>query len=245
MALVDSSMESGLDRLVVLIPAWQPDGRLVTLVRELAGCGFAGVVVVDDGSSGAGAEIFGELREMASVRVVRHERNLGKGRALKTGMEVVLREIPGVRGVVTADADGQHIAADVVRVAAALRWDEGDVVLGVRRFRGAVPLRCRVGNGFTRGMFRLLTGVRLGDTQTGLRGIPRGLLRELLQMEGERYEYETVVLTRLCLGGCSLVEVPIETVYLEGNRSSHFRPFGDSVRVLAALVRCVYRAQRG
>jgi glycosyltransferase involved in cell wall biosynthesis len=244
MALVETSVARGLERVVVVIPAWQPDGRLVTLVRELLGWGFGGVVVVDDGSSGAGAEIFGELRDMAPVRVVRHERNLGKGRALKTGMEVVLREMPGVQGVVTADADGQHIAADVVRVAAALR-ESGSVVLGVRRFRGAVPLRCRVGNWVTRGMFGLLTGVRLGDTQTGLRGIPRRLLRELLQMEGERYEYEMVVLTRLCLGGCALVEVPIETVYLEGNRSSHFRPMGDSVRVLVALARCVFRSQRG
>ena len=205
-----------------------------------AGGGFAGILVVDDGSSETSVGVFEELRRLASVVVVRHERNRGKGRALKTGIEFVLREMPEIQGVVTADADGQHRAEDIVRVARGLS-QEDRLVLGVRAFGGVVPLRCRVGNGATRSLFRLLTGVRLSDTQTGLRGIPRGILGELVELEGERYEYEMVVLTRLCGTGRRPVEVPIETVYLEGNRSSHFKPLADSVRILWVLVRCVVR----
>jgi len=228
-------LPGSLEGLVVLIPAWEPDGRLLALVEGLVGCGFAGIVVVDDGSSGGSAEIFEALRRWPSVRAVRHERNRGKGRALKTGIELVLREMSEVRGIVTADADGQHTVADIVRVAAALRGDE--FVLGVRTFAGAVPLRCRVGNAVTRGVFRLVTGVRLGDTQSGLRGLPRGMFQDLLVLEGERYEYEMAVLVWACRGRRRPVAVPIETVYLEGNRSSHFKPLVDSVRVLTALVR--------
>lgn len=236
-----SSLERDFDRLLVLIPAWQPDGRLLSLVKELRGCGFATILVVDDGSSGAAARVFEELRRLPSVVVVRHERNLGKGRALKTGIGLVLREMPGIQGVITADADGQHRAEDIVRVARGLCQEER-LVLGARAFGGVVPLRCRFGNGVTRSVFGWLTGVRLSDTQTGLRGIPRRMFAELIEMDGERYEYEIVVLTRLCRTERRPVEVPIETVYLEGNRSSHFKPMLDSVRILWALVRCVVRS---
>jgi glycosyltransferase involved in cell wall biosynthesis len=241
MSCSESSLENGLGRLLVLIPAWQPDYRLVSLVEELRGCGFAGILVVDDGSLETSGRVFEELQRLSSVLLVRHERNRGKGRALKTGIEFVLREMPEIQGVVTADADGQHTAADIVRVAKAL-YGEERLVLGMRAFGGVMPLRCRVGNGVTRSLFRLLTGVRLSDTQTGLRGIPRKMFEELVEMEGERYEYEMVVLTRLCRAERLPVEVPIETVYLDGNRSSHFKPLADSVQIVWALVRCVMRS---
>jgi glycosyltransferase involved in cell wall biosynthesis len=222
-----------LGGLVVVIPAWEPDERLLGLVEELVGCGFGGVVVVDDGSSAVG--VFEELRGLAGVQVVRLERNRGKGRALKAGIETVMREMVGVRGVVTADADGQHTVADIVRVGEALGEE---FVMGVRGFGGAVPLRCWVGNVVTRWFFQAGTGVRVGDTQTGWRGVPRQMFQEVLGCEGERYEWEMVVLVRMCR---RMVEVPIETVYLEGNGSSHFRAVRDSGRVLGALVRCAVR----
>jgi hypothetical protein len=147
---------------------------------------------------------------------------------------VVMREMVGARGVVTADADGQHRVGDIVRVGEALR---GEFVMGVRGFSGRVPLRCWVGNWVTRVCFKAVTGVRVSDTQTGLRGVPRGMFEEVLGCAGERYEFEMVVLVRICR---RMVEVPIETVYLEGNGSSHFRAVRDSVRVLWALVRAAW-----
>jgi glycosyltransferase involved in cell wall biosynthesis len=239
-----SSANEGLDRLVVLIPAWEPDGRLSSLVDDLFRCGFASIVVVDDGSSHSCAAVFHALQQRSTVRVVTHERNLGKGRALKTGIDLILRELPLHQGVITADADGQHTAEDIARAAAALCKNETSPVLGVRTFNGDVPLRCRIGNGITRSVFRLLTGIKLSDTQTGLRGFPRDLLPELLLLHGERYEYEMVVLTHLCRTGRTPVEVTIKTLYLDGNRSSHFRPLRDSISILLALVLCVSRSQR-
>lgn len=237
-----SSQGGELNWSVVLIPAREPDEHLLLLVDDLLGCGFRYIVVVDDGSSRACAAIFEALQLLSSVHVVRHEHNRGKGRALKTGIDLILREMPLIQGVITADADGQHTAVDIARVATALAKNGIKPVLGVRMFTGAVPLRCRMGNGTTRFIFRRLTGVGLSDTQTGLRGFPRDLLPGLLQLQGERYEYEMAVLTHLCRAGRTPVEVPIETLYLDGNRSSHFKPFRDSIRILLALVRCVFRS---
>jgi glycosyltransferase involved in cell wall biosynthesis len=229
-------VEMWLSRVVVVIPAWEPDGRLMGLIVGLKERGFAQVLVVDDGSGVEFGEVFGAL-EKIGVRVVRLRRNRGKGRALKTGFGVAIGMGDDVAGVVTADADGQHTVEDIVRVAETLRGEKR-MVLGARRFTGAVPLRCRVGNAMTRVLFRVMTGVSVTDTQSGLRGFPVGLLGRMVEIKGERYEYEIAVLAELCRSGAAPVEVPIETLYEEGNRSSHFRPLWDSLRVVGMLVRC-------
>jgi putative flippase GtrA len=171
------------------------------------------------------------------VHVLRHAVNLGKGRALKTGFNFVLDRFPHLLGVVTADADGQHRVEDVVRVAEALEASPRRTVLGCRQFVGAVPMRSRFGNTMTRWVFRFVTGTGVSDTQTGLRGFPLSKLAELMGLAGERYEYEMTVLGHLCRTGSSVVEVPIATVYLDGNRSSHFDPIRDSMRIYFVLLR--------
>ncbi len=225
-----------LRQTAVLVPAWQPDDRLLPLVEALAGEGFGALVVVDDGSSPDCGPAFAAVAGVAGVRMLRHRVNRGKGRALKTGMEYLLTELPGMEGVVTADADGQHTPADIVRVAVALDAAGGAAVLGVRRMVQDAPLRSRLGNGLTRRMFAWRTGVALADTQTGLRAFPRALLPELLGLAGERYEYEMAALVHLCRQRRP-VEVPIETVYFAGNQGSHFHPVLDSLRVGWALLR--------
>jgi glycosyltransferase involved in cell wall biosynthesis len=226
-----------LRQLAVLIPAWQPDQRLTALVQELASAGFGAVLVVDDGSSAASAPVFLELGSVPGTTLLRHAVNLGKGRALKTGINHVLTALPEIHGVITADADGQHSAADIVRVANALRGSHGRVVLGVRGFVKDVPLRSRFGNALTREVFRFMTGTTVSDTQTGLRALPRSLLPELMMLTGERYEYEMTVLAHVCRHHRRLLEVPIQTIYIDGNRASHFDPVRDSMRIYFVLLR--------
>ena len=227
--------------MAVLIPAWRPDARLRSLILHLEERGFGAVVVVDDGSGPAFVSLFDELEGIPSVTVLRQSPNLGKGSALKVGIRFVRDEVAHIRGIVTADADGQHAVADIVHVAGALSESGATIVLGTRRFTGPIPWRCRVGNVVTRKIFRLLTGVILTDTQSGLRGLPRGLFHELSQLPGERYEYEMVMLARLCRTGRRPLDVPIETLYLDDNASSHFRPVRDSACVLLALVKSSLR----
>lgn len=221
---------------VVLIPARNPKEDFCVLVAELRSAGFPAVVVVDDGSDSSCRGVFDSLAG-PGVHVLRHAVNLGKGRALKTGFNFVLDSLSHLQGVVTADADGQHRVEDIVRVAEAMEASPCRTVLGCREFVGAVPVRSRFGNTVTRWVFRFVTGRGVSDTQTGLRGLPVTSLPELMGLPGERYEYEMTVLGHLCRTRSHLVEVPIATVYLDGNRSSHFDPIRDSMRIYFVLLR--------
>jgi glycosyltransferase involved in cell wall biosynthesis len=206
--------------MIVLIPAYEPGPRLIELARSvLARDPDIEIVIVDDGSGVTFAPAFAAAAT-AGAHVISHDGNLGKGVALKTGIRHVLEELPG-EDVITADADGQHTAADIVRVADVLRADAARgrtaLILGCRHFRGDVPLRSRFGNAVSRGLFRVAAGWPASDTQTGLRGLPAALLPWLLEVPGERFEYETEMLLRLRRAGYEAREIAIETVYLEQN----------------------------
>ena len=219
--------------MIVLVPAYEPGDRLLALLRALRDAApTARLLVVDDGSGPAWAPLFADVRALGCT-VLTHPVNRGKGAALRTGFRHALDSWPG-EDVVCADADGQHAPADVLRVAD--RLDGGDVVLGVRGFTGAVPLRSRLGNALTRTLFRLATARDVRDTQTGLRAYAGSLLPELLTVPGDRFEYEVAVLLRVVRRGLPLHQEDIATIYLEGNASSHFRPVVDSVRVYAPLL---------
>lgn len=222
--------------MVLLIPAYEPDERLVHLVaRVRTARPDLPVVVVDDGSGPACAHVLAGVAATGAT-VLRHDRNRGKGRALRTGFAHVRAHHPGA-GVVCADCDGQHTVGDVLAVADRAMPGDADVVLGTRLLTGRVPLRSRFGNACTRTAFHLGTGCRVRDTQTGLRAYPAHALAGLLEVRGDRFEYELAALLRAVAEGRTIVEVPIATVYLDGNASSHFRPLVDSARVYAPLLR--------
>ena len=228
--------------IAVVIPSRAPGPELLSLAEALRAYGFGALVVVDDGGGSEVAPLFASLATQPGTHVLRHAVNLGKGRALKTAFNYVLTELGSVQGIVTADADGQHTAADIAAVAAAISSSAAltqptVVVLGTRAFGPGVPLRSRLGNRLTRIIFRLVTGVQIADTQTGLRGLPLAVLPDLLRLEGERYEYEMSMLTHLCRDGSRPREVPISTIYIDGNRSSHFDPIRDSMRIYFVLAR--------
>lgn len=224
--------------MIVLIPAYEPGARLGPVVAGLfAADPDVEVVVVDDGSGPAFTATFDEVAALGAT-VLRHDVNLGKAAALRTGFDHAMSAHRG-SDVVTADADGQHTVHDILHVADALREDAAvgvpTLILGCRAFTGRVPLRSRAGNAVARGMFRLAAGWALSDTQTGLRGIPSALLEWVRDQPGERFAYEQNVLLHCRRDGVATREVPIETVYLDDNASSHFRPVVDSLRVMLPL----------
>jgi glycosyltransferase involved in cell wall biosynthesis len=220
--------------VIVLVPVYRPRDRLPRLVGDLAAAlPSAHVVVVDDGSGPDAAEVLAAARDRGAT-VLQRRVNRGKGIVLKTGFRYVARHHPG-HDVVCVDADGQHRIPDVVRVADRMR-DTGAPTLGVRRFDGEVPLRSRFGNAATRAAFRIATGRRVQDTQTGLRAYPARLLGWLRTVPGERFEYEMNVLLHAAREGRPIEQVPIATHY-GGNASSHFSSLADSARIYAPLVR--------
>ena len=221
--------------MIVLIPAYEPGGTLSQLVRDLrASESEPHVVVVDDGSGGAYAGEFDAARR-AGASVLAYPVNRGKGFALRTGIAHILEHFPG-EVVVCADSDGQHRVDDILLVAHRAEEAEGAIILGGRRFAGDVPVRSRVGNAVSRLAFGAVAGVRVHDTQTGLRGYPPHLLEWMLTIAGDRFEYELALLLDAAAIGIPVVEVEVATVYLRNNASSHFRPIVDSVRVLRPLM---------
>lgn len=229
--------------VVVVIPAYEPSDQLPRLVDDLASAGLTSVLVVDDGSGPGYDPVFAAVSERPGVRVLRHGTNRGKGVALRTALSSILDDHPGVVGVVTADADGQHLPADIRRVADELVERAGRAarvcVLGQRDFDlPDIPLRSRLGNKVTTGVIRALFGRRLPDTQTGLRGMSTDLLPELLDVPGDRFDHEMRALMHLLGSRARISAVPIETVYEDGaNATSHFRPLRDSAIIYAAVLR--------
>ena len=225
------------NQIAVLIPAYNPEEQLLLLVDALLRLDFRRIVVVNDGSDPACGVIFDRLEAMEHCHVVHHALNLGKGRALKSGFNYCCLNFPGLLGIVTADADGQHLAEDINKVTSDFLSHPRSLVVGARTFAKGAPLRSLLGNLATRYIFRLLVGGNLTDTQSGLRCIPMGIVPGLIRLEGERYEYEMNMLIQTNKSRTNLREVPIAAVYLDNNRSSHFNPLIDSMKIYFLLLR--------
>lgn len=211
----------------LVIPAYEPDVKLIRLLKKVKEKSKMKIIVIDDGSSSQAAKIFKEAEEYGTV--LHHEVNQGKGQALKTAFAHI--QALGQYGtVITADADGQHKVWDIFRVAAKATQNPNRLILGVRAFTGKVPLRSRFGNSLTRVLFKLQTGVAVSDTQTGLRAFTTNLLPFMLEVEGQRYEYEMNMLLEASKE-YDILEVPIETVYINDNEGSHFRPVRDGLMI--------------
>lgn len=223
--------------IAVLIPAYNPGRPLLGLVAELLQRDFRKVVVVDDGSHPSCRHIFDRLAAMNHCHVVQHAVNLGKGRALKTGFNYCRVHFPELAGIVTADADGQHLPEDVGKVAEEFLRHPRSLVIGARRFARGTPFRSVLGNVTTRYAFKLLVGGNLTDTQSGLRCIPMDIVPQLIPLAGERFEYEMNMLILAHKQRVAMREVEIATVYLDNNRSSHFNPLIDSMKIYFLLLR--------
>ena len=170
--------------------------------------------------------------------ILHHEVNKGKGRALKTAFKYVLDNIPEAIGVVTADSDGQHNKKAISDVSDTLSLNKDSLVLGVRSFDGeGIPWKSVFGNKLTIKVLRYVSGVKVTDTQTGLRGIPKEFMKDLLDVRGERFEFETEMLVETA-GRYPIKETPIETIYdSRENHQTHFNPLTDSIKIYKVLGR--------
>lgn len=222
---------------VILIPAYKPEESFVEFSALLKSRGHV-VVAVDDGGGDAFADVFRRVGELG-VDVVTHDVNRGKGRALKTGLRHIVDNYPETELVVTADCDGQHKPEDIERIIAAGEEHPNAIIIG-GRFQDKstkIPFKSRLGNGVTRLLFRFATGLKIHDTQTGLRGLPASLFDKLIDLEGERYEYEMNMLLYMRDWDCEFAEIPIETVYINKNAGTHYSPLKDSLRILSRIIK--------
>ena len=232
-------MDNYKDKIAIIIPALNPDDKMVTLYRELTGAGFHQIILVDDGSEIKNRKFFKECRQFYDCTVIRHVINFGKGTALKSAFNHILANRPDILGAVTVDCDGQHVLEDIDTCARLTFENQDKLILGCRQFNDReIPFRSRFGNKLTRQIIRLLCGIRVSDTQTGLRGLPTRLISEYFAgTKGERYEYEMNMLIEAKEHHIEIMEFPIRTIYLENNESSHFNPFLDSIRIYKVFLK--------
>lgn len=220
---------------IVIIPAFNPDHKLIALIQELQRRETLDIIVVNDGSAQTALTIFNQLESV--VTILTHRVNLGKGEAIKTALRHVTAHMPKVDGIVLMDADGQHRPEDAIRLLEQLHIIKTGMVLGVRRFEGKIPVRSLFGNTVTRYVFRFISGIWVSDTQTGLRAFAPDMIPMLLEVNGERYEYEMNVLLALAKSKTPITEIPIETIYEDKKNScSHFRAIRDSARIYSNLL---------
>lgn len=232
------NIKDKLKNIIVVIPSLNPDEKLMKVVESMMAAGFSRVLVVNDGSDTEHLRPFSEAKETPGCTVLGYEENRGKGHALKTAFKYITENEPSCRGVVTVDGDGQHGAEDSVLVASDMIDHPGCVVLGCRDFsKKDVPTHNMLGNRITSLIFGLLCGIKLSDTQTGLRGIPGEYLAEFSEIDGERFEYETNMLLYMKEKGIGLIERSIDTIYIEDNKSSHFRVFRDSAKIYKPILK--------
>lgn len=233
-----------MDDIVVIIPALNPSEHIIKILKDITSRGYTNIIIVDDGSEEEKKVFFDIAEREYGCAVLRHAVNLGQGRAYKTGFNYYLSQTKtGGRyensiGIIQCDCDGQHHIEDIAQCAELLRNNPNKFILGIRDFSDkSIPFRSRFGNNCTSLVFKLFCGLELKDTQTGLKGIPRSFIPILMETSGERFEYASSVLLETKKQGVEILQFPIHTIYINGNKASHFNPLLDSIRIYSLIIK--------
>lgn len=225
-----------INDVVIVIPALNPDYKLLDYINELNNKYFSNFIVIDDGSCDENKVIFKEIEKIKNVKVLCHDVNRGKGAALKTAFKYIKDNYKNVLGILTVDSDGQHLGEDCYKMAEKMHSKQRGLYLGSRDFDNpVVPFKSRAGNKITRKLFKLLYNITLSDTQTGLRGFLIDDIDLMINIEGNRYEYEMQMLIDAHLAGLDNICIPISTIYENNNEGSHFNPLKDGYRIYRVL----------
>ncbi len=214
---------------IALIPSYNPEPILIEYIENLYKNGFKKILVVDDGSKDK--QIFDKIKKFSYCIVLTHQINLGKGAAIKTGFRYYTRNLKEkYNGIITLDDDNQHSIEDALKLSKFN--DSNSLILGVRNFNQKnVPFKSRTGNKITTFMFKLVYKKKISDTQTGLRLYPNNLIEKLCYLDGNRFEFETNVLIYCIKKKINITEISINTIYINNNKLSRFKPFSDSIKI--------------
>lgn len=219
----------------VIIPAFQPDKILISIAEKLWALGYI-IVIVDDGSGEEYRNIFEAAGDISII--LHHEENRGKGAAIKTALKYIKSELWDSEVIGVMDSDGQHSTKDMRRVIEYAYNHKNALVIGARNVGEKMPLKSRMGNRITRAIFQMVSGVRVTDTQTGLRAFGSEMIKKLLSIDGDRYEYEMNVLIEFAKENISIEEVRVDTIYHDKENScSHFHIIRDSLRIYKDLLK--------
>jgi len=219
------------ERVAVLIPALNAERTLAQVVRD-ARRELEPVVVIDDGSTDRTSAV---ARDAGATTVLRHDVNRGKGGALKTGFAWALAN--GFDGVITLDADGQHLATEILKFVRERETSGADLIIGGRAhlFGGMLPRR-RTANRLSAWCISKCAGTRITDSQSGFRYYSAKLIRSIeLRTDGFDMESEVIVLAGK--RGFRIVTISIDLGFVDGIATSHFKPLIDTMRIAWTVFR--------
>lgn len=226
--------------IFIIVPTLNPNIEILDEFLEKLTKEFENVLVYDDGCREEYQEYFKKI-EKKGIIVLHHYINLGKGRAMKDAFNYLLNEYPNLKGVVTADSDGQHSVKDIKKCAKEVLKHQDSLILGCRNFDASnVPMRNRFGNKTTRNVLKIFVGLNVTDTQTGLRGLSKEVMMKFMTTQGDRFEYETNQLIDTISKNVPIREVEIETIYVNGNTESHFNPIKDSLAIYKLFIKYIF-----
>lgn len=228
-----------LKNIIILIPAYNPPIELISFTTKLLTKGFSNILIVNDGSSKSFEYLFNRLKKTKAI-IITHEKNIGKGEALKTGLKYCLKNHQNINGVITADADGQHTIEDITTIA--IQRNKNELILGKRLFnKKDIPFKSKLGNFLSRKAISFVIKQKIYDTQTGLRFIPYEKLKSFSTLPGIKYEYETNMLLYAKKIGLKIKEIDIKTIYINSNKGSHFRPLKDGYRIYKSIFNFLFK----
>lgn len=229
-----------MKEVVVIIPAYKPKEEIMQAFMKKLMPKFKNIIIVDDGSGEEYRSFFDEFAKKG-ITVLRNHINLGKGRAMKYAFNYALNTYEEMVGTITADCDGQHSVEDILKISKCLIKHPNSLVIGTRNFDlENVPFKSRYGNKLTRSMFAVFVGIKITDTQSGLRGFGVSTMKKFLGIAGERYEYETNMLIACKEKEIQIEEVPIKTIYIGENETSHFNPIKDSILIYKLFLKYIF-----
>lgn len=224
------------NKIVLLMPAYNPGEKMVSLIGELKK-DFQTIIVVNDGSDAKSQQYFDMIKNQ--VVLLSHAKNIGKGAALKTGFKYILEKHKDAYGVVTAGVDGQNSTLDILRCCKEFIEDKSVTVYGCRNFLedDDISEETKIDNELTSHMLRLYSGIDISDTLTKLRVFPIKILNELMMVEGDRFDYDLNVIFRLSELNITIKEVLVDALRVEPPRKFLVKRIADRIRIYLVFLK--------
>ena len=202
-----------MEQIVVCIPAFNPTRSLILLLEQLTEYPFRRIVIVDDGSGAKSKEVFKKAAKFENVDILHLKKNGGKGKAVKTALQYIMKNIPSIQGVLTCGADGQHHIEDIIKIATTTRIFVDGIILGMRDFDSDnISIVHRIHSQAMALLFKLLFKKRIIDFQSGLRFLPYHQLSWIKSCPGDSFHFDTNVLIEAIRREVPIYELPIGKV---------------------------------
>jgi glycosyltransferase involved in cell wall biosynthesis len=229
-------------KVAVLIPAFNAARTLEPVLRGALEQ-IPIVAVIDDGSVDGTADVAAR----AGATVLKHEVNRGKGAALKTGFRWACEQ--RLDGVITLDADGQHLPREIPKFLACHGETRGDLIIGGRaHLFGQMLPRRRIANEFSAWTIAFASGTNVTDAQSGYRFYSTPLLRSV-KLRSNGFAMESEVIVRAGRGGFKVLTTPIDLGFVDGLSTSHYKPLKDTLTIAGVVFRtfleCTLSRTRG